>query len=414
MILSKKRGFLLPAPALLLLLLIIMPEISALGVSPSRVSMNFEPNFEYEGEACFSPQGITRLKIEPNGETGQYLTIKGTDENGEIDAAVNNCISYKLKLPERFDKPGLKQGGISALEISDESYGNVQVRVRIHHQIWVFVPYPGKYLEITSFEAGNVKAGGTVPFTVNIQSKGDETIEEAEGRIYIYKSKNQIGVIDTNVARNLELDQARVLNAKWDSTGYKEGNYEAFADITYDGQEVNATAEFKLGGLDTNLANYTRELVVGQIKEFYARVDSIWDEPLQGVRVVANVYNSSKQAQPLATVETVTRTLQPWANEELKGFLDISSLNVGAYDMKLTLYFAEMGSANEMIKKYNDTLRIVPEPPKPIEKKPSIFSRFASAKLTTKIMIGSLLLLLILAIGFLIYILLPKNKRIKG
>jgi len=406
MILSKKRGFLLPAPALLLLLLIIMPEISALGVSPSRITMNFEPNYEYETDVCFSVQNINKLKIEAVGELAPYITMTGTDENGDIRTDINSCVHYKLKLPESFDKPGLHTGVITALEVSDETYGNVQARVRIHHQIWVMVPYPGKYLEITSFEAGNVKAGGTVPFTVNIQSKGDEAIDEAKGKIYIYKNNNQIEVVDTNVARKLVLDEPRQLSAKWSSEGYKEGNYEAFADIAYDdGLKVNATAQFKLGGLDVNLVNYTRELIVGGIKEFYATVDSIWDEPLQGVKVIAEMYNYSQSTEPLTSVETVTRTLQPWGNEELKGFLDISSLSIGVYDMKLTLYF------ENMTKKYEDKLRIVQEPPKPKEKKPNIFSMFANAKLATKLMVGGLLLLMIVAIAFLIYILIPKKKR---
>ncbi|MBN2459023.1 hypothetical protein JXB28_01960 [Candidatus Woesearchaeota archaeon] len=410
--LSIKRGFLLLVLAILGLSMNLIPQASALGVSPSRVTMNFEPNYEYETDVCFSTQGITRLKVEAIGELAPYITITGPDENGEIQAEINNCVHYKLKLPSSFDTPGRKDGGVTALELSDETYGNVQALVRIHHQIWVYVPYPGKYLEITSFKAGNVKAGGTVPFIIDIISKGDETIEEASGKVYIYKNNNQIGVVDTNVARKLELDQPRQLSAKWDSTGYKEGNYEAFVEISYDGLDANETTPFKLGALDANLINYTRELIVGGIKEFHATVDSIWDETLQGVRVVAKVYNySQSKEQPVASVETLTRNLDPWSTEDLKGFLDISTFNIGTYDIELTLYFSEIGSAKEMTKEYTDKLSIVPEPPKPKEKKPSIFTRFASAKLSTKLIIGGLLLMLILSIAFLVYILLPKKKR---
>jgi len=388
-------------------LVLSTPSVTALGVSPSRVTMNFEPNYEFETDVCFSAKSIQRLKIEVVGELKEYITLTGVGENGEIDASVKNCVHYKLKLPPKFERPGKHTSGITALEVTDETYGNIFVVVKVTHQIWVFVPYPGKYLEINSFTANNVEAGEVVPFTVEVQSKGEQTIDEAKGRIVVYdRDNNVIGRIDTNTAKEIVLDQPRYLITEWDSGEYEKGNYHAFVEVSYDGgMKINATTEFKLGGLEVNLLNYTREVIIGGIKPFYFLVDSIWSEPIKNVRATANVHNYSSRQEPLTTIETLTKEVPPWSTDMLKGYLDTTNLNPGIYDLKITLFYENMS------KEYDGKFSIVKEPPKPEEKKPGLFQRFAAASFMIKALVVVLILLLLAAIGFLIYILIPKRKK---
>jgi hypothetical protein len=294
--------------------------------------------------------------------------------------------------------PGNHRTVIYATEVAEAPGGGITAVVRIEHQIDVFVPYPGKYLEYY-FTAGNVKAGERVPFEVTITSKGVETIKTAQGFITIYDRNNKnLGIVNTQIERDIKTDQQRILKAEWDSSGNKEGNYNATLKLVYDEMNANSSAPFKLGGLDVNLLNYTREVIIGGIREFFVLVDSVWADEIQNVKAIVSVYNSTSNDKPMLSFETLTRSLPPWGTDTLKGFIDVTNADLGEYDIKIEVFFATTS------KVYDGKLRVITEPKiKAPAKKLNLF--------TTKNLLIALGLVLILFIILLIITWAPKKKK---
>jgi hypothetical protein len=382
--------------------------ISGLGVSPSRVTLRYVPNFLYEGGACFGIQSIGHLELSPGGEFADNIKFLNSDDN-QLYPEEQGCLQYTLKMPAVIDKPGPHRTLIYAIEVPDETYGTIFAIVRVEHQIDIIVPYPGKYLEIIGFQAQNRDAGATVPITVDLINKGNETVDGVEGTVLIYDYQmNLIGTVKTNTAKKVEPEQTRQLSANWDSGDYKQGNYHAEVKLVYEINSTSAKTDFKLGGLDVSLIDYSKEIIIGAIKPFFVIADSIWSETVKGVRAVVEVYNYSNSSQSITSFETLTRDIPAWGTENLKGYLDTTNLNLGVYDLKIILYYENLS------KVYDKNLSIIKEPVLP-EQKPKSKGLWKTLQggFTTKVMLVMLAVLLLVTLAILVYVLVPKKKKQK-
>jgi hypothetical protein len=397
----QKNFFLLNYFFFLAFLIIGSDLASGLLVSPGRVGMNFVPGYVYDGKVCYTITGISRLRFTVSGVLPDSITFKNLDENNEkIITPEDNCVYYAFKVPAKAPMPGNLRTNVYATEAPEDG-GSFGAVVSVAHQVDVFVPYPGKYLEYF-FSVNNVKAGEAVPMAVTITSKGQEVINSAQGFITIFDKNNKtLATVSTQAEKNIKTDEQRVLEAKWDSAGYKEGNYQAKLKLVYDEVTGNASAPFKLGGLDVNMLNYTREVIIGNLREFYVLVDSIWAENIPGVRAIVSIYNfSASKDKPLQSFETLTRTLAPWGTDNLKGYVDATNLNLGEYDIKIELYY----TLSDLKKDYQGKFKVITEPViKAPPKKVKLF--------TTQNLLIALGFLLIIFIILLMLTLLPKKKK---
>lgn len=393
------------AVMLLFALAVSCHDVSGLGVSPGRVEMSFVPNYVYEGEACYTLGGIERLGFDIQGDINESITIKGLDENNQIIMTpdIHGCIDYTMKMPASFDKPGLHIQAINAVEVPDSVGGSIFAVVRIQHQIYIRVPYPGKYVEILAFTAQNSNAGELVPFNIVIVGKGVETAGSTYGVISIYdKDNNLLGTTTTKTLKDIKNEDRRELTATWNSSPNREGNYRAELKLVYDDLSNNATAAFKLGGLDVNLIDYSDEVIIGGIKEFSMVVDSTWSETVRNVKATAAIFNYSlSKDQPITVVETLTRDIAPWGTDTLKGFLDTSLLQLGNYTAKINITY------ENNVKEYEKPLSIIKEPPAPKAKKSNTGGGFLSTR-TLLISLGGVLAILLIV---LIIALVPKKKK---
>ena len=383
------------------LFLTVFPMASSVSVSPGMIIIPFEPNGVYEGTAVFSTGGRTNhLGISAGSTRNDFEIIVDKDE---LYCDREPCrVNYKVIMPDSFDRPGRHKGRITAREIFDEGQGSgINVVVHMSLVIYVEVPYPGKYLAFSTFKAGNVEAGETVPFEAVFVSKGYETINSVKGRINVYdRNDNLIGIRDTNKVTNVKTNENVVLEALWDSGIYERGRYYAVLHVDYDGLKINHTTKFKLGGLDVELINYTKEIVIGGIKPFNLQVESMWSEHISNLRASVSVLD--EEAKELTSFETLTKNLGAWNIVVLQGYMDTQALELGDYNLNIMLYFANL------TKPYDGVISIVEEPSEAAEGRGWIKGIF-----TIKTALIVLVALLIALLVFLVYLLIPKSKKYK-
>ncbi|MFW6311740.1 MAG: hypothetical protein ACOC1K_05840, partial [Nanoarchaeota archaeon] len=131
-------------------------RVLALGVSPAKVTMDFVPGysntFEYTVKDVPSNSDVN-LSLE--GELAKYASLDTTHLEG------NGKFYVTLELPEEIETPGKNRIKVVVEEVpkKDDFGGMVGTSVTMKAAIDINVPYPGKYLEIEKFRAGNVNLG---------------------------------------------------------------------------------------------------------------------------------------------------------------------------------------------------------------------------------------------------------------
>jgi hypothetical protein len=389
---------------ILVIAIILMPTIvSAIGVSPSRVTVDFVPGESFESSACFETAGITQLKIEKIGWLENNIEIIGPGSDGFLDTEKDgNCIQYIVTLPLSFEKPGVQYSGISAVEVPVETGANIYAVAKIIHQVFVVVPYPGKYLEAGQLAIQNMPAGEKVPMVISVTNKGSEIITSTSGTIKVYDHNNAlIATLHTNTINSITPNSQHLFSATWDSGNYKAGNYKADLQLVYDNANINTSSGFKLGGLDLSVSNYTQEVIIGGIKQFSILVDSIWSENIQA-KATVTIYNGTKD-RTLQQFETITKTVPAWSGEILQGYINTDSLGLGEFDVEITLEF------EGTTKSTTGKVRII-EPPKAEEPKVSFLSQAFTTRNLIIVMALVLVIILVLAAKELI----PKKKGPEG
>jgi len=325
------------------------------------------------------------------------------DKETNMLISADKCIIYKFTAPDTISTPGLHRTVIGAKEVpADYFVSQFNVLVRVEHQIDIFVPYPGKYLE-TNMLAPNSEANTIVPITVTSVSKGNKTIDAAWAEIKILSSNGkELAKLVSQTEYDIKTDEQRNFAVHWDSTGLPVGRYDATAKTHYDGFVSNSSATFKLGGLNVDIIGYSENVTFGGIKPFAVWVESIWSEPITDVKATVTVYKKDNHTTALESFETLTINLNPWDGGMLGGYIDTDKLGLGEYDIEINLVFA--GGTNSQ----KGTIFIV-EPPKPAKVKKDWLGSLTS----TSVLLTALGLLLIIILAMVTYILLPKKKKDK-
>lgn len=121
-------------------------NINALGVTPARTTINFEPNLQQE---------VTIRAV--NNEHKDFKAVVFTRGNLSIELIDKEIsftkeqeyqeIKYKVTLPNKLE-PGITTSDIVIREVKPiEQQGQVTIGalVSVVSQLYVIVPYPGKY-----------------------------------------------------------------------------------------------------------------------------------------------------------------------------------------------------------------------------------------------------------------------------
>jgi len=339
---EKKRVYLLVQ---FLFLVIILTNVSnALGVSPAKIELNFEPGFEesflYKVYAISSDQ---KTKLYAEGDFSEYVELDKDELIGE------GTFIVKLKLPSYIEKPGKHRIWIVVREeVGDEEVAGsvIATSITIRAAIDVYVPYPGRYIEL-ALNSNDVNAGEPVEFELDVMSKGSEDVDISP-KIEIMSSEKTIETLyfkDRTIKSQEEIKLKKTL----DTATYNPGKYTAIAIVDY-GKIAKAESEFRIGELIINLVNYTKEIVLGGIRGFDIGIESGWNNKIESVHAEVSFL---KDSQTLVSFKTSPTELTPWETKTITGFFDASNFSKGTYDTNITFFYygKDIGkSSSEFVK----------------------------------------------------------------
>jgi len=310
----------------------------ALGLSPARIDIPFEPNATMTFSFKVLPGATPFVKFSAAGELANYITFSQTEAvvNSKLRS---NEFQFTVKMPS-FLAPGLHDTRIVVTEYPQGfttagAGAGVSAKVAVELQLWVREPYPGKYLEVTKFSVENTPGGQNASIRLEAVHRGNESINRASAVFDIFNADGVKLASLSDPGGSILPGQAVVFEQAW-PTGYNPpGKYRADAVLSYDGSVQQASVSFKVGAELVEITNISvQDISPGGIARFKINTESFWEENIPNVFTEVNVLNAAEGSS-----RSDSKTVPAWGTQDFVVFWDSKSTRIGRYNVDVTIHF---------------------------------------------------------------------------
>lgn len=332
---KKEKIIELKLLALASAIILLAVSASALGITPARTIINFEPGLEKNISHLIinSEHKTIGIEIFTRGDLARYMTtsensftLEPEDDGREID--------YKLNLPETLE-PGKHMAEIVIVGNEKEAVGGgnayVGGRVALVGQAIVDVPYPGKYLDSNLLISENSRN-----FYIPLINKGNEKIEKIYAEIKVYDlAENEVASLKTNNI-SLNPEEKKEIGAEWGADA-APGEYIVKATVYYDGEYNIINKKFNIKEKFLELKEIAVEgFKLGEINKMDIDVKNWWNEPILDAYAELEVY---KDGVKVGDSKSSSYNILPGREETMPMFWDTANIAEGEYDSKILLKY---------------------------------------------------------------------------
>ncbi len=319
---------------ILFVFILILPGVLAVGISPGRVNIKFEPSEVVNSKVNLVNSGSSAEEffVFSRGELGQAVFI------GEprilVPAGETVGVDYEVRLPGELS-PGLHLADLvvvpaSQIEIGGNSIGAVTGVVQ---QIYVSVPYPGTYLE-TELLVGEGLENEYMKFSVAAENQGTQPLS-LTGVVRVYdQSENLIGEVllqDRTIGPG-----NRWLFEGWWPANIRPGRYTAISylgseDESWENEKVFLVSEPQIIVKEVDVKNFR----YGEIVPLEIIIESNWNDGLSDVHGEVVLYRNGER---LKEIKTSSVDIQSFEGGKLTAYLDTSGLEPGNYEADVFIW----------------------------------------------------------------------------
>jgi len=320
-----------------ILLLSVIATASGLGITPGRKIIDLSPGQEKElsFKIINSEDRALNLRVIVNGDLNNSFSFDQKEIS--INPKEEKDINYKINMPSELT-PGNHIQEIMVVEVPDSGAGKaIGAIVGVITQVYLMVPYPGKYAEV-ELKIESAEAEQEVSFFMPITNLGQEDIKEASAGIEVYNSKGEkIAVVSTDNSY-IKTGEKKEIVGNW-KADVTPGVYTAKATVNYDGETINLEKEFNIGEkvlelVDVNVKSFS----LGGIAKFEMSVQNKWGEELKNVYSETSVYDGDKL---LIDFKSPTYDIPALSNNTFFSYWDTEGLEKGTYNASVYLRYGE-------------------------------------------------------------------------
>ncbi|MCF7910489.1 hypothetical protein K9L16_02345 [Candidatus Pacearchaeota archaeon] len=320
----------------------ISENISALGITPGRTTIEFESGLQKQVEVKITnaEKKAVDVLIYTRGELSNLINLpfeKISFAQGESE----KIFVFDFTLPSNQLEPGLHTAEIIVAEVpedSEEEGAVIGASVAVATQLHVRVPYPGKYIEFDLSVVGSSSEGIT-SFIIPIINRGQQNINEISGKIEIYSLDNQKLDEISLSGLSIKAGERREITANW-NTNVTSGRYKARVILDYDGSQKTLEKEFNVGEAKLSIDLITvKDFKLGGIAKFNIIVSNKFGSEIKNVFVNMLIYGT--QGETLADIKTPNYDISGMTKKEMNAFWDTEGIKEGIYDGKLSLNYEE-------------------------------------------------------------------------
>jgi hypothetical protein len=332
--------FLGMALVILMMCLIMASGVEALGISPGRTTIGFEPGLQrsVSFSVINSESKSIDVVIAVQGELKDYVNV-GTTSFSMTPGEGSRQVSYELNLPSTME-PGVHTAEVVVLQLPNDvgtSEAFVGAALAVVTQVHIYVPYPGKYAN-AELMIINADKEGEVKFVIPVVSAGEFDLVSVKANIDVYNKLNEkvdsFNTQEISVASGTKKDIVHSWNA-----GVPVGDYRAVATLIYDGETKMLEGEFSVGNQELDLQQIeVNDFSLGDIAKMEMLVENKWSENIQGAYAQTNIYND--RGELMADFRSAEYEIPALSKRVMTSYWDTAGVKKGTYDTKVFLKYA--------------------------------------------------------------------------
>ncbi|MCK4531442.1 MAG: hypothetical protein KAT94_01105 [Candidatus Aenigmarchaeota archaeon] len=315
-------------------------------MSPSKITMDFIPNeeFEFEGQVINTGDGTLEFDIYADAELKDFITLL-TPDYLLLGPYQSSVFRFRIKLPDKFDRPGEHIGIIWAATRVESEEGIAIARIKVGMKIVVRVPYPGKYAEI-KLDIENANVNDTVLFEITATNLGKENITSARGEIKILNMENETVVVLQTEGKPIETTKIETFRATWFSD-VEPGLYKVEATLFYDGENTSLEMAFNLGAPLIEIVNVSAESMVnGTIGKILTKIHSYWNQEIEDVYVELSVRD--KNGKIIGEDKSKNVNVRAFSSPTITNYWDTTrGVPLGEYNATVVLRYLDRNDTAE-------------------------------------------------------------------
>jgi hypothetical protein len=324
-----------------LLAISFLHGVFAVGIGDYTGGLNYVIDFQSGLKRTFSyfivanAPTVMDYEVIAEGDLAQYFTFSSNIFK-DVWPGQTRRFTATLNLPEEKPSPGLHETHVCVTESQSRGGGGIVVRTRACSIINVRVLYSEKYLKIGEFNVPNIDVGDILNINIGVKSWTESDIDTIKAGIDIFGPSEKgfdrkIATLTTD-EKPLASNEEAILHASLDTKNLESGEYKAFATVYYDGNEANASTNFRVGILAVKVINYTNKFIRNKVNRFNVDIESRWNSRIEEVYADVKIENE--------TLRTPSIILKPWETATLQTYWDTTNRKAQEYEGKLILHFA--------------------------------------------------------------------------
>jgi len=323
---------------LILIILLLLPSVLALGVTPGRTTLDFSPNLAQN--ISFSVANTENKEMNVaftvEGDLAEFVTLSNSVEKFSAEEKAKD-FNYRIDLPRGLS-PGTHEAKIVIVEVpagNIDSETVIRATVSVVTQLRVQVPYPGKYIDM-NFDIVNKEESNLIEFYLPLTSQGSEKINSVKGTIKIYKDSELITSLVTNEI-SIGAGEKKELSAVWEPD-VAPGKYRAVAEIVYDDGKKEIEKEFNVGEENLGVLGISvNDFKLGDVARIKILVQNKLSDPIQ--KSTANLKVRDADGEEIVSLDSENYDIPPLTNKEMVLYWDTERLKDGAYNSELKIDF---------------------------------------------------------------------------
>jgi len=331
-----------------LFVIALAQNIYALGITPGRAVFDYAPGRQEDVvfKVINNEHKDMNVLIYVEGELNQSITLYQTMIEFTADEEEKE-FKYTFNLPTSLEQPGMHQTRIIAREVPKkvEQGTFVGATVAVATELYIKVPYPGKYLELR-MDIQESDINETTKFVVSASNFGEQKIARAYAIIDILSKTNEL--ISSVKTETFEISpkERKDLVAEWEANAYP-GSYVARATVIYDEKTDSIEKTFSVGTLRIDLIDVVVEdFRLGGIAKFTIVAENKWNSEIKDVYSRVLIYDAANKT--IADSRSASIDFLALEKTTMFAFWDTAGIDEGDYDGRIILYYANKTAEKEI------------------------------------------------------------------
>jgi len=332
----------------LLIGIFVISSVHALGVTPARTTIDFEPGLikDINFDIINSDGQDLKIVFSAQGDLSKYISLSNSEGSISVSEG-SKTFSYTLNLPDKMS-PGLHTGEVFIMQLpSGDVSGASQVlaTLAVVTQVYLYVPYPGKYASAEMY-VYSANQGEDVRFVIPVISVGEFDLTSVRANIDIYNKLNE--KIDSFNTKSIQVNSGArkevIYNWKAD---VPIGDYRAVASLIYDEGVIDLEKTFSVGSKDIELQEISvNSFSLGQIAKLEMLVENKWSEPISGAYIETKIKNS--RGDIVSSFQSASYNIAALSKQVFVSYWDTAGVRVGTYETEVSINYADKSSKKNL------------------------------------------------------------------